>query len=307
MRISKMLLCTSILLILIDTLLFRRLPNTKWTNTMVLTCWILLGVCNNAYIAVTYGRDAGYQWAMGYALEWLLSLDNLFVFHVVFRVYRTPPRLVHHALFYGILGALLLRALAFQLMGGIMRIFSGAKCAVGLVLVYFGVSGCIQPEQEIEADDVADSRAVRVLEWCLGDRLLGGNYDSGGRLFVFDPRGRLCVSLFAFVVLTLELTDAIFAIDITSAKLALIPDVYLAFSSSAVAMFGLRAMFFMILELTGVCSSLEYGTCIILFFIGVQLLCSPWVSLSPGVSLGVVGGIFGFCLMVCRLQRRYYK
>lgn len=306
-RAWTLLVCTSIVLILVDSAVFRRLPNTRWSNTMVLVFWVWLGMVYNAYIALSYGWDAGYQWATGYILEWLLSMDNLFVFHVVFRVYRTPPHLIHQALFYGILGALLFRGLAFHFLGSVMRTLIWLKCTVGLVLVYFGFCGCLQPEQEIEADDVANSRAVRMLEWCLGDRLQGGNYDGEGRLFMFDPRGRLCVSLFAFVVLTLELTDAIFALDSTSAKLALIPNVYIAFSSSAVAMFGLRAMFFIILEMSEVCSSLEFGMCVILLFIGLQLLGSPWVNVGPGISLMFIGSILGVCLASSRLQRDIHK
>lgn len=290
--------CSSVSLVIIDWVALRRLPCTRWTHVMVLTFWALVAALYNAYVTLVYGGDAGYQWATGYVLEWLLSMDNLFVFHVVFRVYRAPNHLVHKALFFGIVGALFFRGLSFTCFGVLLGAATWVKVLLGVALVYSGLAGMLRNEPEIAADDVAGSNAVRALEWCLGDRLQAGGYDDEGRIFVYSPDGKTCISLFAFVVMTLELTDAMFAFDSVTAKLALIPDIYIAFSSSALAMFGLRAMFFIIQDLAEACSAIEYGLLLILIFIGLQLIFSPWLHLYPAVCLLVILAIFLVCTSV---------
>jgi tellurite resistance protein TerC len=263
-------------------------------HVMAVLFWIFSAVIFNAVIWARRGPEAALQWGSGYVLEWLLSFDNLFVYHVIFRVYHTPKSNVHFALFVGIGGAIIFRMFFFLVVSSIVSFSYLLKLFFGCLLIYSGVKVALEEEEE-EDSDCQQSMVLKCLSSLLGDRLLD-YYDLGGRLFVVNG-GKWHATLLVPVVVLLEVTDVVFAMDSVSAKVAQIPDYYICVSSSVVAMFGLRSMFFLVEDLVETFDMLKYGLCCILVFIGLELLAADYVDLPASAAFAFISGVFAFCIL----------
>jgi len=238
------------------------------------------------------GERKALEWCAGYVLEWMLSMDNLFVFHLIFQTYQTPSHQVHKAVFVGVIGAIVMRMLFFMVVSTLLHVFHWIRIPFGFLLIWSGIEAAKGADDDV---DVKDTALVRGLKWCLGSYLSEGYDESGCRLFVWDS-GQCQVTLLFIVVACLEFTDIVFALDSVSAKVAQIPDQYIAFSSSVIAMFGLRAMFFVMQDLVEMFDLLQYGLCIILVFIGAELLLSQYVHLAASVVCILILSVFVCCI-----------
>eukprot|EP00747_Dinoflagellata_sp_TGD_P190301 gnl/TRDRNA2_/TRDRNA2_51822_c0_seq1.p1 gnl/TRDRNA2_/TRDRNA2_51822_c0~~gnl/TRDRNA2_/TRDRNA2_51822_c0_seq1.p1 ORF type:complete len:463 (+),score=84.00 gnl/TRDRNA2_/TRDRNA2_51822_c0_seq1:96-1484(+) len=288
-----MLAVTVVCLLLVDFVVLRKLSaESVWSNLAVLGFWLFVGGAYNIVVACRKGHEAAFHWCSGYVLEWLLSLDNLFVFHLIFRVYSTPKCLLHKALFWGILGAVVFRMCFFMAITSLLHLVHWFRFVFGGLLIYSGIQAA---REEDEDCDVTDTTAVRILKQCLGSRLTERYDEHGQSLFVRDEDGRVQATLLVFVILCLEVTDILFAVDSVSAKVAQIPNYYLAYSSSVIAIFGLRAMFFIVNDLVEYFHMLKYGLCFILVFIGLELVIADWVKLPAQVVLIVILSVFAVC------------
>jgi tellurite resistance protein TerC len=266
--------------------------NAVFGNALAVCFWIFAAVAYNAFVLVWRGQESAFEWANGYVLEWLLSFDNLFVYHHILRVYRTPKPMFHFALFCGIIGAIIFRMLFFLTVGYVVSLAHWLRLILGCLLVYSGVQmGLADDDEDI---DVENSIVVQCLSWIMGDRLLN-DYDHAGRLFV-THNGRWCVTLLLSVVVLLEVSDLVFALDSVSAKIAQIPDYYIAVTSSALAIFGLRSLFFIVEDLVNAFELLKYGLCLILVLIGVELLVADYVTIPAAYVFGTLLIIFVACI-----------
>lgn len=282
-------------LLLFDFFVLRQIKNSDCrTNVAVLVFWLTVAAAYNAGICVRLGESAGITWCSGYLLEWLLSMDNLFVFHLIFRVYKTPPSMLHKALFWGIMGAVVFRMLFFMMLSSLMHLIHWMRFVFGAILIYSGVQAARAEEEE--DSDPTDAYAVRFLKWCLGDSL-DDKYDEAGQSLLVWEGPRLRATLLVPVIFCLELTDILFAVDSVSAKVAQIPDSYLCYSSSVLAIFGLRSMFFIVRDLVDYFDLLKYGLCFILVFIGAELMISDYVQLPSHTVLVIIVSVFVLCAM----------
>lgn len=273
-------------LVLLDAVVLQRLTVSGLRQHLVLVCfWLLMGIGYNAMIFLRQGAVTGVQWCSGYILEWLLSLDNLFVFHLIFRIYDTPPEVIHKALFLGILGAIAFRFSLFALVRQLLDLVTWFRFFFGAFLIWSGIQAAKEEEEDSSVEETS-----QWLRWILGSRLLNG-YEKDGGLIVWRDN-KLTFTLMLPVVCCLETTDLIFAVDSVSAKAAQIPDFWTSATSSVLAMFGLRAMFFVIQDLVQLFGLLKYGLCFILMFIGVELMISDYVSLPPHVVCVVILSVF---------------
>lgn len=297
------LMVTVTVLLLFDMFVLRRLPDTFWNHVGVLMFWILTGVGYNAYYWVRYGASDGLSFATGYFLEWLLSMDNLFVFHLIFRFYKTPAPLLHKALFFGIFGAVAFRILFFMALGSLLNVVHWIRFVFGAFLIYSGVQALYDEEDD---EDASETYMVSMLRSCLGSRLKEDYDEQNHQLFVWED-GKLKATLLVMVIACLEVTDILFAVDSVSAKVAQIPNQYTAYSSSVMAIFGLRAMFFIIKDLVDYFSLLKYGLCIILAFIGLELMASDWVHLSSCTVCLVIVAVFATSMMGSVVKARIDK
>lgn len=289
----SILFVTILILMLVDFCWLRHVTGgTIRMNMFVLCVWISIGVVFNALVWVRKGREAGIMWCSGYLLEWLLSMDNLFVFHLVFRVYATPKELLHKALFLGIIGAAVFRMFFFMALASLLHLVHWFRFVFGVLLIWSGIQAAREDEDEV---DVANLKPVQWLKRLLGSRLTE-SYDIEEKQIFVRKDGQMQATLMVPVIFCLELTDILFAVDSVSAKVAQIPNYYLAYSSSVIAMFGLRAMFFILRDMVDFFDLLKYGLCFILVFIGFELLLEDYVKLPAQVVCVVIFSVFLVCI-----------
>jgi tellurite resistance protein TerC len=264
--------------------------------------WVVIALIFNGIVWSRKGRTAAFEWATGYLLEWMLSMDNLFVFHLVFQTYKTPEKQIHKAVFVGIIGAVVMRMLFFMVVSTLLRLFGWFRWPFGALLIYSGIEAARSEDDEDE--DISDRRLIRSLKWCLGSRLHEDYDPDGEACFIWDKEsGKLKVTILVMVITCLEFADILFALDSVSAKIAQIPDQYIAFSSSVIAMYGLRAMFFIIQDLVHMFELLKYGLCLILIFIGVELMFAKYLHLASSTVCILIVGIFVVCIIASRAMK----
>jgi len=284
----RMLAAAVLALIVFDAVVAQRFGiQTLSGHLLLVGFWIALGLAAAVLVWQRFGTHTGISWTNGYLLEWMLSLDNLFVFHLIFKAYKLPSQLLHKALFTGVVGAVVCRCCFFWIIISLLHYISWLHFIFGAFLIWSGIQAA-QGESDEEAD-LSDSSLVRWLQWLLGPRLLDSYED--GSLFL-QKEGKLHFSLMLPLVFCLEVTDLFFAVDSVSAKAAQIPDYWTAASSSIMALFGLRAMFFVIQDLIDMFQLLKYGLCCILVFIGIELIIEDYVDLPPQTFLVVIIAVF---------------
>ncbi|MGE5234575.1 MAG: TerC/Alx family metal homeostasis membrane protein [Acidobacteriota bacterium] len=247
-----------------------------WTAFCVL---LALGFC--AWIAIAHGSTAGLEFLAGYLVEYALSVDNLFVFLIVFNYFAVPKELRHGVLFWGIVGAIALRA-AFVATGAVLLaaahwviyLFGAFLFVTGGKLLFTGEDGHPEP---------ARNPVVRLLRRYLP---LAPSYH-GRRFFVRHDGRRLATPLF-LVLVVVEVTDLVFAVDSIPAVFGVTRDPFLVFTSNIFAVLGLRALFFLIAGWMDRFHYLKFGLGLVLAFVGVKMLASAWWTVPITASLGII-------------------
>lgn len=275
-------------LFLLDYFVIQRFASSFKMHLVILAFWVLAAAAYGVLTVYRFGKVQGYEWLTGYLLEWLLSLDNLFVFHLVFETYQTPPAQTHKAVMIGIMGAVIIRMVFFLVVFELLHYFYWIRYPFGALLIWSGIQAAMSGADEDE--DVKDTYIVRGCRYVLGERLVE-EYDPDQRMITWK-KGQMQVTLLAMVVAILELSDVVFALDSVSAKIAQVPHQFIAFSSTCLAMFGLRSMFFIIKDLVEMFELLQYGLCLILVWIGLQLMFSRYVHLPASATCTIIAAVF---------------
>lgn len=223
------------------------------------------------------------EFVTGYLVEESLSVDNLFVFLVIFRYFSVPRRFQHEVLFWGVVGALVMRG-AFILLGiQLLNAFAWAIYIFGVILIYSGVKLFRQQGETIEPE-----RNI-VLRWFR--KLFRVTEDYEGEKFFVMRRGMRYATPLAVVLVMIETTDLMFATDSIPAVLAITREPFIVFTSNVFAILGLRSLYFALAGMIEVFHFLHYGLSIILIFIGAKMVASHYVRIPIGVALGVVAGV----------------
>lgn len=297
---SLKLLATVGVLFIIDVFLFSKLEHRVRNHLAITLFWIAAGVAFNVHIYHAYGETPALYWFSGYMLEWMLSMDNLIVFSLIFTTYRTPPSLVHKALYFGILGCITFRLGLFNLASAGLKHSERLQVILGVLLMISGGQGMFE---ENEGDDeFVDTFAVRMTKSCMGSRL-EHRYDLQERRLFVVRDGRLRATLLVFVIVLLEISDVMFALDSISAKVASVPNQYIAFSSTVMAIFGLRAAFFLVHHLVQEVDSLKYGVAFIVAYIGAQLILSQWRHFPQWSTCAVSASVLIMCILAAAYQK----
>merc|ERR1719456_949740 len=296
------------------------------------------------WVFMYFGESQAYMWMSGYMLEWMLSFDNLFVFHMIFSVYATPDNLKHRPLYLGIIGAVFFR-LVFIFVGEyLMHAFYFMHFIFGSFLVYTGIKTATADDED------EDPSQHPLVVWLSKNMNFVSAYDSKGAFWVrceVDDRGEVVLpegtmvereatehdslaaaeeaedrrilvadfqahltsrnvpasrtqkraTMLLLVVICLELSDLLFAVDSVSAIVAQVNDLFLAYTSAVFAMLGLRATFFIIDVLVQLFALLKYGVAIVLVFIGIKLMIHHYITIPPSiVCLVLVSSIAGSIL-----------
>jgi tellurite resistance protein TerC len=223
------------------------------------------------------------EFIAGYLIEQSLSVDNLFIFLLIFRYFRVPRHFQHDVLFWGILGALVMRAIFIVAGITLLNRFHWFIYIFGGILIYSGFKLFRQKDEEINPETNLALRGFR--------KLFPVTKDFEGRKF-FVRRGlvRYATPL-AVVLIVVETTDLLFATDSIPAVLAVTREPFIVYTSNVFAILGLRSLYFALAGMIEVFHFLHYGLSLILIFIGVKMLASGYLQIPIGIALGVVAGV----------------
>lgn len=231
----------------------------------------------------------GIEFITGYVVEEALSVDNLFVFLLLFRYFGVPGEYQHKVLFWGILGALATRA-AFILTGvTLLNRFHWVLYLFGVFLVYAGAKLLVQKDE-----DHIDPEGNPVARFFRRHVAMVPDY-ADGRFFV-HREGKRYATLLALVVVVVETTDVVFATDSIPAILAISRDSFIVYTSNVFAILGLRSLFFALAGLMRMFHLLHYGLAVILIFIGAKMLASNWWEIPTGWALATVAGVLALAV-----------
>jgi len=274
------------------------------------TFWIAIAGMFNVYVYMTRGADDAFNWGTGYLLEWMLSVDNLFVFHRIFIVFKTPDEQKHKPLFYGIIGAIVFRMVFFLIEEILLHQVAWMHLVFGIFLIYTGYKAVSMDDEEDSPEqgwlfkflvtyiNYVDRYDEKGRFFTPIEEVVEVDEDTGSKLennkeadaskegheqLVVNTGVQYRATRLVLVVVCLEVTDLIFAVDSVSAIVAQIPDLFLAYTACVFAMLGLRAMFFAIDELVKMFSLLSYGVAFILIFIGIKLILRSWIHIPPSI------------------------
>jgi tellurite resistance protein TerC len=244
------------------------------------------------------GWEATLTYLTGFVLEESLSIDNLFVMVLIFQNYRVPAAYQHRVLFWGILGALVMRG--GMILGGVWLITT-FQWVMYLFGVYLLVQGLLQLKPE---NDEEESEKRPLLERVIGRFLpVLREEDGGGRFFV-RVNGKLHVTQLLVALLSVEVADAVFALDSVPAVLTVSTDSFIVFTSNVFAIMGLRSLYFVIREMMDRFEHLKYALSVILIFVGLKMILKDWLHVPIGISLLIiVGSVVGGVISSLRATR----
>lgn len=245
--------------------------------------WIGLSLAFNAWIWYEDGSQAALEFLTGYLIEKSLSVDNIFVFIVLFEYFRVPARYQHRVLFWGILGALVMRGIFIGVGAALVSRFDWIFYLFGAFLVYTGVKIVRNRGTDVHPEE---NPVVRFFQ-----RFVPLTREYHGKRFLVRRDGRLLATPLLLVLVVVEATDVVFALDSIPAIFGITTDPFLVFTSNIFAILGLRALYFLLADLMGRFRFLPYGLGAVLVFIGVKMLAHGWVEVPIEVSLGVVAGV----------------
>ena len=244
--------------------------------------WIALAAAFAGVVYFWQGHTATLEFVTGYVLELSLSVDNLFIFLLIFRYFRVPAEYQHKVLLWGILGALVMRGLFIVAGVGLIRRFHWIVYAFGALLVYSGIKLFGQKDTKIQPDK---NPALRLLR-----RWIPVTEDYEGEKF-FVRRPALYATPLLVVLLVVETTDVLFTADSIPAVLAITLNAFIVYSSNVFAVLGLRSMYFALAGIMAMFEYLHYGLALVLIFVGAKMLLSRYYPIPTAWALATVAGI----------------
>lgn len=269
-------------LLLLDILVFHRTPKvpTMRRAGVETLAWVMVGVAFGISVLIGFGGSAGGEWFSGYLIEYSLSIDNVFVWALILSYFLVPINYQHRVLFWGVFGALILRA-GFIFAGvALIERFEWVLYIFGAFLLYTAAKLVVSDDEHV---DPSESKFLRFVH-----RFVPMSEElDGQKLFTHIDGRRLATPLFA-VLLLVEATDVLFAVDSVPAVLAVSREQFIVFTSNAFAIMGLRSLYFLLADMRARFSNLQQGLAIILAFVGIKMLIHHWYVIPTWLSLMVI-------------------
>jgi tellurite resistance protein TerC len=258
--------------------------------------WVLCAVGFGAAVYAWFGKQRALEFAAAYLLEKSLSVDNLFVFVLVFGAFAVPRALQHRVLYWGIIGALVMRGVFIALGITLIQRFHWIIYVFGALLVVTAIRLLRQNETE---PDPRNSWAYRTFS-----RLVPSTHEYVGGSFIVRSGGRrLATPLFA-VLVVIEVSDVVFAIDSIPAVFAVTTDPFIVYTSNILAILGLRSLYFLLAAVLHRFQHLKFGLAVVLGFVGFKMLASEFIKVPILTSLAVIGGAFGLSIVTSLFATR---
>jgi tellurite resistance protein TerC len=275
----------AVMLVLDLGVFHRRAHTVKFREAMIWSViWIVLALSFAVLVYFWHGHTAALEFVTGYVIELSLSVDNLFVFLVIFRYFKVEGANQHKVLFWGILGALVMRGIFIVAGVGLMNRFHWIIYVFGALLLYSGFKLLRQDEAEVHPEKNPILRLFRRLVPVTKDYV-------NGKFYV--RRHGLYATPLLVVLIVVETTDVLFAVDSIPAVLAITLNAFIVYTSNVFAILGLRSMYFALAGMMDIFHYLHYGLATVLMFIGAKMLLSHYVTLPTWAALVVVAGVLG--------------
>jgi len=245
--------------------------------------WVSLAMIFNLGIYFTWGEQKALEFFTGYVIEKSLSVDNLFVFVMIFQYFSTPTEYQHRVLFWGILGALILRAIFIAAGSALLNQFHWMIYVFGAFLVFTGIKMLLQGDEKLKPER---NPVVRLFE-----RWVPMAREYHGQNFMIRTNGKTRATLLLLVLIVIETTDVIFAVDSIPAIFAVTQDSFIVYTSNVFAILGLRALYFMLAGVMQMFVYLKFGLSLVLCFVGAKMLLADIYKIPIGASLAVIGTV----------------
>ena len=258
--------------------------------------WIGLALVFNFGVYYLWGQEKALEFLTGYVIEKSLSVDNLFVFLMVFQYFNTPAEYQHRILFWGIVGALILRAIFIATGSALLSNFHWMIYVFGGFLVVTGIKMFMQGDEKIDPEK---NPVVRLFQ-----RLMPVTHEYHGQNFFVSKDGKRHATLMMVVLIVVETTDVIFAVDSIPAIFAITTDPFIVYTSNVFAILGLRALYFMLAGVMEMFVYLKVGLSFVLVFVGVKMTLVDVYKIPIGASLGVIGGILLLSVLMSLASQR---
>lgn len=245
-----------------------------WTGV-----WIGMALLFNFFVWLEWGHEIGLKFLAGYLLEKSLSVDNIFVIFLIFMSFKVEPKYQHRILFWGILGAIVLRGALILAGSALVSKFSWIFYVFGIFLIYSGIHMVFKKDEDF---DPHNSWIVKIIH-----KIVPVAKKHNGKLFV-KINGKTAVTVLFVSLIVIEFTDVVFALDSIPAIFGITTDPFIVFTSNIFAILGLRSLYFVIAKIHDMFVFLQYGLAFILVFIGVKMMVEEFIHISLGISLGIV-------------------
>ncbi|HEX2664667.1 MAG TPA: TerC family protein [Candidatus Acidoferrum sp.] len=276
--------------IVLDLRVFHRHPHKVGLREAAIAsfCWIAISVLFGLRVLYFQGKQPALEFFTGYLIEKALSVDNLFLFLVIFRAFAVEDRFQHRLLEWGVVGALVMRGILIGVGAVLIEHFSWVLYVLGGFLVYAGIRLFFK-EDEVHPEK---SRIVR-----FASRHLRVTPEYHGADFFVRRAGKLFATPLFVVLLVVEITDVTLAIDSIPAVFGITRDPFIVYTSNVLAILGLRALYFLLAGIIDRLRFLDEGLAVVLVFIGGKMIGEKWVRVPVDTSLAVVGGVLLVALL----------
>jgi tellurite resistance protein TerC len=271
--------------IALDLGVFHRRPHKMKTREALTWTFVWIGLSISFGLGVMHfsGEQRGLEFFTGYVIEKALSVDNLFLFLVIFRAFAVNEKIQHRLLEWGIVGALVMRGAMIAAGAGLIERFSWILYVFGAFLVFAGLHMLFAKKAEMHPEENRISRFAR--------KYLRVTKEYAGSKFFVRNGGKLFATPLFVALLIVEITDITMAVDSIPAIFGITRDPFIVYTSNVFAILGLRAMYFLLAGMLGRLRYLTTGLSFVLTFIGAKMIAEPWVHISIEISLGIVAGI----------------
>jgi tellurite resistance protein TerC len=287
-----------LIILAVDLGIFNRHAHVITLREAALWCcvWVSLSLGFNFWIWRAYGHAAGIEFLTAYLIEQSLSMDNIFVFLLIFRAFGIEPRFQHRVLFWGVLGAIVLRGTMIAIGTVLIQRFEWILYLFGAFLLYIGAHMLIRGHQDFHPE------RNPLLRWAR--RLFPVAENTTDEQFFIMEKGRRVITPLFLALVVVESSDVVFAVDSIPAVFGITREPFLVYTSNICAILGLRSFYFLLSGALALFRYLDDGVSAVLIFVGAKMLAEPWIHLPPIVSLGVVGGLLGTAMIASIIAAR---
>ncbi len=288
-----------IVMLALDLGIFNRKAHAIKPKEALLTSllWIGVSLAFNAAVFFTLGTTKGLEFLTGYLIEKSLSVDNIFVFVVIFSYFHTAQKLQHRVLFWGILGALVMRGILIAVGSALIHQFEWIIYIFGAFLIYTAFKLATQSETEVHPEN---NPVVNIFR-----KIMPVTNEHASENFFSRVNGKLVATPLIIVLIVVETTDLVFALDSIPAIFAVTTDPFIVYTSNVFAILGLRALYFLLASAMGTFRYLKLGLSLVLGFVGVKMIIAAFdIKIPIVISLGVIAAILFVSIYASYLANR---